>query len=167
MNETPVKPIVVGVDGSASSIDALRHAAELAAVTDAPIEAVTAWQFPITYDRTMTLQPWDPESEARKIAVEAIEEAFPAGAPERLTSVVAAGPAAAVLVRRSAEASMLVVGSRGRGGFAGMLLGSVSTACAQHAHCPVLIMHPSGDRHDRHGASARTAAEPVAHSVPA
>ena len=47
--------------------------------------------------------------------------------------------------RLSASASMLIVGSRGHGGFTGMLLGSVSAACAQHAHCPVLIMRDRGD----------------------
>ncbi|MBU4465675.1 MAG: universal stress protein, partial [Actinobacteria bacterium] len=113
----------------------------IAALTDAPIEAITAWQFPIAYDRTMTVQPWEPEGEAEKIVSETVDAAFPEGRPERLSLVVAAGPAAAVLIRRSEDASMLIVGSRGRGGFAGMLLGSVSTACAQHGHCPVLIMH--------------------------
>lgn len=140
MNEAPVKPIVVGVDGSEGSIEALRKAAEIAALTDAPIEAVTAWQFPIAYDRTMTIHPWEPEGEAEKIVSEAVEAAFPEGRPERLSLVVIAGPPAAVLIRRSEDASMLIVGRRGRGGFAGMLLGSVSAACAQHGHCPVLIM---------------------------
>jgi Universal stress protein family. len=46
-----------------------------------------------------------------------------------------------VLIEESAHASMLILGSRGHGGFVGMLLGSVSAACAEHAHCPVLVMH--------------------------
>ncbi len=155
-----VKPIVVGVDGSASSIGALRKAVEIAATTGAPIEAITAWQFPITYDGTATAQSWDPERQAGMIASAAVDAAFPDGKPDQVEVVIAAGPAAPVLIRRSEDASMLIVGSRGRGGFVGLLLGSVSAACAQHAHCPVLIMHStaSGDSdRDRHDAQAKTA----------
>ncbi len=154
MNETQnSRPIVVGVDGSSSSIAALRKAAELARSTDAPIVAVTAWQFPITYDATLPPSVWSPESDAHETLRTAIDVAFDGAPPTRLTTRVIAGPAAAVLVKASEGASMLVVGSRGRGGFVGLLLGSVSTACAQHAHCPVLIMHAS--RHDEDAADAR------------
>jgi nucleotide-binding universal stress UspA family protein len=59
----------------------------------------------------------------------------------RLSTKTLHGPPARTLIEESRNAFMLVLGSRGHGGFAGLLLGSVSTACAQHAHCPVLIMH--------------------------
>ncbi|TQJ31525.1 universal stress protein [Microbacterium sp. SLBN-146] len=143
MNDTQnSRPIVVGVDGSSSSIAALKKAAELANSTDAPIVAVTAWQFPITYDATLPPSVWSPENDAHETLRTAVDIAFDGAPPAGLTTRAIAGPAAAVLVKASEDASMLVVGSRGRGGFVGLLLGSVSTACAQHAHCPVLIMHP-------------------------
>lgn len=155
MNDTQTtRPIVVGVDGSSSSIAALKKAAELAESTDAAIVAVTAWQFPITYDATLPPSVWSPESDAHETLRTALDVAFDGAPPPRLTSRVVAGPAAGVLVKASEGASMLIVGSRGRGGFVGLLLGSVSTACAQHAHCPVLIMHSSRQGED--AASERT-----------
>jgi nucleotide-binding universal stress UspA family protein len=69
--------------------------------------------------------------------------------------MIAAGPPAAVLIKKSETASMLVLGSRGRGGFAGLLLGSVSTACSQHAHCPVLVMHSMKPHKDAAEAAPR------------
>lgn len=145
-NATP-KAIIVGVDGSPSSINALHMAVDLARATGAPVEAVTAWQFPVMYDGTFPTEVWSPEGEAEATLAAALETAFPAGVPSNLTSSIIAGPTAGVLIARSKEASMLVVGSRGRGGFRGLLLGSVSTACAQHAHCPVLIMHQPTHSH--------------------
>ncbi len=148
MNDTATpKPIIVGVDGSPSSIDALHMAVTLARATGAPIEAVTAWQFPVMYDGTFPTEVWSPEGEAEAILAAALDAAFPSGVPGDVTSRILAGPSAAALIARSKEASMLVVGSRGRGGFRGLLLGSVSTTCAQHAHCPVLIMHRPAHSH--------------------
>jgi len=150
MDSQSPAPIIVGVDGSPSSIDALREAAALGRADGIPIEAVTAWQLPLAFDEGVLANTWSPEGEAAAILNTAAEIAFPAGQPERFTKTVVEGSPAQELIRRSAGARMLVVGSRGRGGFAGMLLGSVSAACAQHAQCPVLIMrhgsaHPSTD----------------------
>ncbi|KAA9111410.1 universal stress protein [Microbacterium rhizomatis] len=159
-NASAVKPIVVGVDGSPGSIDALRKAAELARALQLPLRAVTAWQFPVTYDGSLT-ETWVPETAARELLDSAIESAFDHEPPLALTTATVAGPSARSLITESEHASMLVVGSRGRGGFVGLLLGSVSTSCAQHAHCPVLIMRPvdepgaaaaSGTAHDHVGA---------------
>ncbi|GGC89123.1 universal stress protein [Tersicoccus solisilvae] len=141
MNDNHVRDrILVGVDGSASSIDALRQAVELARKFDAPVEAITAWVYPplVSY---RPVAGWSPEGDARDIQATAIDQAFGVDVPRDFTAQVLHGPAAGVLIEESRRARMLVLGSRGHGGFAGMLLGSVSSACAEHAHCPVLIMH--------------------------
>ncbi len=139
--------IVVGVDGSESSIGALRRAARIADALDLSIEAVTTWEYPITGDSDYyyPADDWSPESDAQRIAAEAVATAFPDGKPARLSSVTIEGASGRVLIERSEGAFLLVVGSRGHGGFAGLLLGSVSQACAQHARCPVLVMHGQAD----------------------
>lgn len=134
------KPVVVGVDGSPDSVRALQKAAELARALDVPLEAVTAWQFPLGFDESLAASVWSPEEDAREILHAAVAEAFPGGEPDDLTRSVVVGPAARALISASEHATMLVTGSRGRGGFTGLLLGSVSTACAQHARCPALIV---------------------------
>jgi nucleotide-binding universal stress UspA family protein len=136
------KPIIVGVDGSGRSIDALQRAAELAESFQVPLIAMAAWEYPVIADGSFALTDWSPERDSSAALDDAVAKAFPAGAPASLTKEVRRGSAARVLIEASQEASMLVVGSRGHGGFAGMLLGSVSTQCAQHAHCPVLVIHP-------------------------
>lgn len=137
--------IVVGVDGSAYSIQALRWAAQLAPLLDCDIEAVFAWFDP----RQAGWSPgWgylsadlDPEGDAKKALAAAVDEAYGTNHPDRMQLVTEKGSATKVLLDRSATARMLVVGSRGHGGFAGLLLGSVSAKCAEHAKCSVLVVH--------------------------
>lgn len=132
--------IVVGVDGSEQSIAALKHAARLAGLLDARIEAVTTWTYPVAMSPyAFTVEP-SFEDIARQVLDEALQDAYGESRPSALTTVVQHGHAAQVLIDRSREAEMLVVGSRGRGGFTGLLLGSVSSECASHASCPVLIV---------------------------
>jgi nucleotide-binding universal stress UspA family protein len=140
----PQPRIVVGVDGSKDSIKALRWADMLASLLNCDIEAVMAWFDP----RQSAWSPgWgylstdlDPEGDAHKALDTAIDEAFGPNRPDGLQSVTVKGSAAKVLLDRSSGARMLVVGSRGHGGFAGLLLGSVSAKCAEHAKCPVLVV---------------------------
>lgn len=132
--------VLVGVDGSASSIDALRYAARIAEAFEAPLTVVTTWNYP-AFTSAYVPDSWSPEKDAEEILDVSIEQAF-ADSPPRLQRAVLAGPTAQTLIEASRRSSMLVLGSRGHGGFAGLLLGSVSAACAEHAHCPVLIVHP-------------------------
>jgi len=132
--------VLVGVDGSPSSIGALRYAARIAAAFGAPLEAATTWSYPPFVDYA-AVSGWSPERTAVEILDAAVERAFDGTPPEGLVRTILSGPPASVLVEQSRRAGMLVLGSRGRGGFAGLLLGSVSQTCAEHAHCPVLIVH--------------------------
>lgn len=134
--------ILVGVDGSSSSIDALRHAARLAEALGAPLEVVTTWTYPLLYDPETALTGWSPQTDAHETLDRAVRDAFGKTPPIGLTRTVLFGPAARTLIEESATSGMLVVGSRGRGGFTGLLLGSVSAACAEHAQCPVLVVRP-------------------------
>lgn len=147
--------IVVGVDGSPSSREALRWAATQARVTGGWLEAVAAWQIPPTlliassqgYVGGFEGAPLiDFASLARGILEESLAEVLGGDAALRVTSKIIQGHPATVLVARSSGAELLVVGSRGRGGFAGLLLGSVSTYVAANAHCPVTIVrHIDGE----------------------
>lgn len=130
--------IVVGVDGSAPSVLALRWADALAPMFNAGIRAVTTWQYQIALG-TFTPVLWNPEEEAQKICTEAVARAFKGNPPPGLEVIVSQGPPAKVLVEESKTAQLVVVGGRGHGGFEGLLLGAVSTTVAEHAKCPVLI----------------------------
>ena len=83
---------------------------------------------------------WDPSGDAERVCRSAVETAFGDDLPGGLTVMPREGRPAAVLIEASSDARMLVVGSRGHGGFTGLLLGSVSAACAEHALCPVFIV---------------------------
>ena len=143
MPDTPAAPdqtIVVGVDGSESSVGALRWACDLASSTGSAVEVVTTWHWPMSLGAAIPIPTdYDPAADAEKMAHEAIAPVtreFPAVAVR--TRVVEGNPALA-LVEASKHAALLVVGNRGHAEFAGLLLGSVSQHCAAHAACPVLI----------------------------
>jgi nucleotide-binding universal stress UspA family protein len=136
--------IVVGVDGSSPSIDALRWAARIGTALGLEIDAVTSWEYPISYGMGGLLD-YRPDTDATQVLAEALTTAFGDTRPDGLRRLVAEGHPAKVLLDASSEAEMLVVGSRGHGGFVGQLLGSVSAPCAEHATCPVVVIHPRTD----------------------
>jgi nucleotide-binding universal stress UspA family protein len=133
--------IVVGVDGSDSSKEALRWAARLAGPIGATVTAVVAWQVPSSYGYAYMPDGWRPDGDAEKVLSETIDSVFGADRPADLQLLVKEGNAAQILVEESAHAQMIIVGSRGHGGFVGLLLGSVSASAAEHAQCPVLVVH--------------------------
>jgi nucleotide-binding universal stress UspA family protein len=132
--------VVVGVDGSESSKQALRWAARLAAADGSRIEAITAWDYPQAYNSPVDPN-WRPDLDAQAILDGTLAEVFGDAPPAGLVPIVRHGPPRTVLIGASQGAELLVIGSRGHGGFAGLLLGSVSSACSEHAHCPVLVLH--------------------------
>lgn len=137
--------IVVGVDGSEGSLRALQWAAEEARVRAVGMLVVTCWQFPAL----VAAGPFQPpiaaemlEEDARETLETTVERALgPEVERDDVLAEVCEGPAPLRLVELSKHAAMVVVGSRGRGGFAGLVLGSVSQHLAGHARCPVVIVH--------------------------
>ncbi len=136
--------MVVGVDGSPASIDALKWATRQASLTGAAVEAVIAWQYPMMSGGYPIATEVDWPSTAQEVLDTAVTEAFGAHS-DQVSRTVIEGHPAKVLIDAAADADLLVVGSRGHGGFAGMLLGSVSEHVAAHAHCPVLVIRHSSD----------------------
>lgn len=141
--------IVVGVDGSPGSLQALRWAAEEARRREARLHAVLAWEPPV---QLVGGAGWI-------VPDQSTVEEYETAARERLDEALASlghgldgldversaihGAPAAVLLEAAREAAVLVVGSRGHGGFVGLLLGSVGRQCSHHAACPVVIVPPA------------------------
>ncbi len=133
--------IVVGVDGSESSVRALTWAAQQAQLTGAVLEVVTTWEWPTSYGWGLVIpEGWSPTEDAQKVLDEAIEPVAGSYPGVTIRPTIIEGHPAPVLVKESEGAELLVVGSRGHGEFAGMLLGSVSEHCVTNARCPVLVI---------------------------
>jgi nucleotide-binding universal stress UspA family protein len=134
--------IVVGVDGSEASESALRWAAGQAGLTGATLRAVTAWQVPLrTYGGAMPSPvSHEVDDDAHRQLNETVAHVLGNEPGPPIVTAVLQGHPAPALVEAAAGAELLVVGSRGYGYFAGMLLGSVSAYCAAHAPCPVVII---------------------------
>ncbi|MFI2608317.1 universal stress protein [Kitasatospora sp. NPDC018619] len=137
--------IVVGVDGSAPSERALRWAVRQAELTGAAVVAVIAWEYP-TYHGA---RGWFPpaatdeaalEGRARQEVDRAVRQAVGERPPVEVRAEARYGTPAGALVEAARGADLLVVGSRGLGGFAGMLLGSVAQHCTRHATVPVVVV---------------------------
>jgi nucleotide-binding universal stress UspA family protein len=155
MTSQPAQPqvqrIVVGVDGSEGSRAALRWAAEEAELRDADLEAVMARMPPLpmalygpgSTPIPTTTAPLDPQARARmseQALQQILRDVLGAQLPSRLTWGFEEGHPVGVLLARSRDADLLVVGARGGGGFAGLLTGSVSEQCVRHATCSVVVV---------------------------
>jgi nucleotide-binding universal stress UspA family protein len=139
------KRIVVGVDGSEHSQRALRWASEEASKHSADLLAVSVWTPPPpTIAPPFGSFPWgadaNREEHAKAMLERAVRAVFRADPPGHLQTDITEGNAAKVLIELAREADLLVVGSRGHGGFTGMLLGSLSQHVAAHAACSVIIV---------------------------
>jgi nucleotide-binding universal stress UspA family protein len=135
--------VVVGVDGSDQAETALRFAAEEAALRKARLHVVCAWEVPIDSTMSVGLVPGliqgllDEAEDIVKSATGRVEELQPS---VKCESRVVEGRAGTVLLEEAQGAVLLVVGSRGRGELAGMLLGSVSSHLVHHSPCPVTVV---------------------------
>ncbi|WP_338748927.1 universal stress protein [Janibacter alittae] len=140
-----VKPVIAGVDGSKDSGRALKWAADYAQQAGAPLQALITWEVSTLYGDTFSGE-WDStavEQKHREVAEKLVSDTLGGGA--QVDVRVEKGNASEVLVRESKDAQLIVVGSRGFGGFRGMLLGSVSHHLVTHARCPVTVMqHEKG-----------------------
>lgn len=141
--------VVVGVDGSEDSERALRFALEEARLRGARLRVVHAWQLPypvhaggpvpIVYDRA------DVAAGARDVLERAVAAVAADVDDVQVEPVLVEDRAAPALLAAAEGADLLVMGSRGHGGFVGLLLGSVGQQCAHHARCPVVVV-PHGER---------------------
>jgi nucleotide-binding universal stress UspA family protein len=139
--------IVAGVDGTPSSLDALSWAIGQAVLTGATVDAVIAWRYPdLAASGGYGLVPPGADGSyglpeiADKTLTEAISGTLGPASGVHVRPWVIEGHAARALLDASVGAELLVVGSRGHGGFAEALLGSVSQHCVQHASCPVVVI---------------------------
>jgi nucleotide-binding universal stress UspA family protein len=145
-NVDRVPRIVVGVDGSPPSRTALRWAARQAELTGATLEPVIVWQYPMslgTYGwAPVPMQEDGPDfgEAAEKTLTDALNAAIDPASDVVVRPRVAQGNPAQVLLDEAKDADLLVVGSRGHGGFTSALLGSVSQHCVHHARCPVVVI---------------------------
>lgn len=153
-------PVVVGVDGSPGSTAALRWALAEARLREAPLRLVHAYQ-PATISVTgagggvapvpFPLEDLErlrgiAEAAGRRVLADAVRElGTEAMGDVQVEKELVEGPAASALLEAGRGAGLLVLGSRGHGGFVGLLLGSVSQQCAQHPPCPVVILPPAAD----------------------
>jgi nucleotide-binding universal stress UspA family protein len=137
-----MKNIVVGVDGSTGSVEALRWAVGEAELHDATVTAVCAWEFPYMYGEGAALLSLDAiEADTRIRLEQTIEDAIVDPVQRaRIERKLVSGHPSVVMELESEKADLLVVGARGHGGFVGLLLGSVSDQVVKHAHCPVVVV---------------------------
>ncbi|MEU3465572.1 universal stress protein [Streptomyces sp. NPDC006733] len=142
----PVRRVVVGVDGSKFSTAALRWAMSYAQLTGCTVEAITTWQNPDMHAYSFGWAPGVIDISDIAVSIQkSLDEAI-AGErehfdqPVEVLGRVVEGHPAEVLLAAAAGAQLLTVGTRGHGTIAGMLLGSVSQHCVQHAPCPVVVV---------------------------
>jgi nucleotide-binding universal stress UspA family protein len=141
-----MKGIVVGVDGSEGSVNAVKWAAEEARARGAPLNLVLAWHLPSTYLEAWAGMDETMISQLHGAAEHRLGDARAAAAANLegldVRSVVVQGAAPVVLLDAAADADLLVVGRRGHGGFTELLLGSTSQQCAHHTPCPIVVIPP-------------------------
>ena len=130
--------IVVGVDGSPASADALRWAARQAELTGAGLRAVSTWRWP----NYITIKPpgLDLAADTERTLTELVDQVLADHPGLTVTRRVCEGPPGPALLAQAEGAELLVVGARGRAAFPGMMLGSVAEYCVRNGDCPVVVV---------------------------
>jgi nucleotide-binding universal stress UspA family protein len=173
-NTTRRPAIVVGVDGSSGAKDALLWALAEARLRHWPLRAVHAWMFGYIGGSVEGYPYWggsagsytslgidlgDLHHAAEDLLERALADVRDEAEGVEIDREVVQGSAAEVLVSQAAPGDLLVVGSRGHGGFAGLMLGSVSQQCVHHAPCPVVVIHPGKPSPSRHESGKKAEAK--------
>lgn len=145
-----MKRIVVGVDGSKTSRAALRWAIEEAESHGSSVEAVHAWHQDVYiggaygFDASV-IDPTIYRDAGERLLEAVVDAEDESGLASPVRRMLANGPPALALLDAAKGADLIVVGSRGRGGFGGLLLGSVSQQVVHHAPCPVVVIPPTAE----------------------
>jgi nucleotide-binding universal stress UspA family protein len=142
-DQYPDATIVVGLDGSPSSLAALDWAARQADLTGSSLLVIAAWHLPRMYGVGVA-DYYDPAADMQRVLDHSLPVVRGRHPGLRVTGEAVEGYAGHALVDASRGASLLVVGSRGHGPLANVLLGSVGVHCATHAHCSVLVHRSDG-----------------------
>ena len=170
---TRAPAVVVGIDGSAGAKVALRWALAEARLRNSPLRVVHALPFGYIGDRAEAYPYWGGWIESHtspgfdlndlhRAAKDLLQRAIDETEGIEIERQVIQGPAAEVLVQAASPDDLLVVGSRGHGGFTGLLLGSVSQQCVHHARCPVVVVHsPRSTAASHEGAPAAQTESPT------
>jgi nucleotide-binding universal stress UspA family protein len=142
--------IVAGVDGSPSSVEALRWAVRYAELSGGTVDATMTWQYPLTASGLgwAPTSQWD-DTNFAELAAKALSDVVADVDPPSVTvrQIVVEGNAGEALIEAAKDADLLVLGSRGHGAITDALIGSVSTRCLHHAACPVLVVKESKGHH--------------------
>ena len=135
--------VVVGIDGSAASEEALAWAADESRVRGAVLEIDHVWSLPNLGYGGFVAQIDDFEKDAKELLEKVTDRARKNHPDRTIESNLLEGPPAPALIVRGKRADLLVVGSRGHGGFTGLMLGSVSQQLVHHAEFPIVVVHPT------------------------
>jgi nucleotide-binding universal stress UspA family protein len=144
----PQGRILVGVDGSPPSVEALIWAAKQAALTGGPLDVLMTWHLPVGDPLASIDDDEDLLADAERVLAQTITSVLGDSPGIEYSAEVMEAPPAVALLEAAVGAELLVLGSRGRGELAGVLLGSVTQHCITHAPCPVVVVrHSTLDSH--------------------
>lgn len=145
--DSRLRKIIVGVDGSDASLEALRLGRDLAEQVNAHLEAITCWTFPQLYEKYIMDGFEIYKESAAKVLDQSVARVYGPELPRNVGTRLMEGNTKVSLINASGDADLLILGRRGQGGFSGLHVGSVSSSCVAHAKCPVLVVQ-APDSHE-------------------